>query len=95
MSYTDNNKGSQMFNDVRDIDYAPEKAAGVSVEIGRGSGCIILSALVSTGRHRGDVWYERISYYGYTVEELEECLESYLDHLTNMGFFIRDEEDDE
>ena len=84
-----------MFNDVLDIEYAPASAVGVSVETGRGSGCIILSALVSTTRHRGESWHERLSYYGYTVGELEECLESYLDYLANKGFFIRDEDEDE
>ena len=78
-----------MFNDVIDIDYAPAAAAGVSVETGRGSGCIILSALVSTG---SESWYERRSYYGYTVEE---CLESYLNELAFKGFIIRDGDKDE
>ena len=77
-----------MFNDVIDIDYAPAEAVGVSVEIGRGSGCIILSALVSTG---SESWYERRSYYGYTVEE---CLESYLDYLAGKGFIIQAEDED-
>ena len=77
-----------MFNDVMDIDYAPAEAVGGSVEIGRGSGCIILSALVSTG---SESWYERRSYYGYTVEE---CLESYLDYLAGKGFIIQAEDED-
>ena len=77
-----------MFNDVIDIEYAPATAVGVSVELGRGSGCIILSALVSTG---SESWYERRSYYGYTVEE---CLESYLDYLAGKGFIIQAEDED-
>ena len=80
-----------MFNDVIDIDYAPAAAAGVSVETGRGSGCIILSALVSTP-DGCESWYERRSYYGYTVEE---CLESYLNELAFKGFIIRDGDKDE
>ena len=79
-----------MFNDVIDIDYAPAAAAGVSVETGRGSGCIILSALVSTP-DGCESWYERRSYYGYTVEE---CLESYLDYLAGKGFIIQAEDED-
>ena len=81
-----------MFNDVIDMDYAPAAAVGVSVEIGRASGCIILSALVSTGRHRGPTWYERRSYYGYTVEE---CLELYLNYLADRSVVICDEDEDE
>jgi hypothetical protein len=90
MSYADNDKGDQMFNDVIEIEYAPAAAAGVSVETGRGSGCIIFTALVSTG---GPAWNESLSYYGYTVEELEECLESYLDYLAGKGFIIQGEDE--
>jgi hypothetical protein len=87
MSYTDNNKGDQMFNDIIETVYAPAAAAGVLVEIARGSGCLILSALVSTG---GPSWYERLSYYGYTAEE---CLKSYLDYLAGKGFIIQGEDE--
>ena len=80
-----------MFNDVIDIDYAPAEAVGVSVEIGRGSGCIILSALVSTP-DGCESWYERRSYYGYTVEE---CLELYLNYLADRSLVICDEDEDE
>jgi len=81
-----------MFNDVIDIDYAPAEAVGVSVEIGRGSGCIILSAMVSEGY---ESWYERRSYYGYPLEELGECLEDYLGDLAGNGLIIRDGDGDE
>ena len=93
MNYNYNNKGDQMFNDVIEIEYAPAAAAGVSVGVGRNIGCVILTALV--GDVEAGSWYESRTYYGYTSDGLEECLESYLDYLADRGFVIRGEDGDE
>jgi hypothetical protein len=82
------------FNDTYYVEYAPAEKLGVSVEIGRGSGCIILSALVSTYGPDGEgqeSWYETKSYYGYTMAE---SLERYLEHLDNKALKISEGDDD-